>query len=249
MVTEPYHPGGPPGMSPGGPPRGPGPAPDRSRRGQRTMIVGTILIVASVIIGVTSVVVVGTSMGRPLYETMTNPARATPVDEKLTLRAGRYAVFGLTEPTTDAGDTAEITAKDVKVTGPDGKAVVTSNFGSLSEDLTRSEGVYTGAVRFTTPVDGEYRVRVSTKNAQVVIAPALGSGFSAVLGWLIAGFLSGLTFLLGVVLLIVGAVRRRRSKRQPAPDPAAPAKGWYPAPDVEGKQRYWDGQTWTQYLR
>jgi hypothetical protein len=55
---------------------------------------------------------------------------------------------------------------------------------------------------------------------------------------------------IGVIVLIVGAVRRRRKSTPKAARASdGPAKGWYPAPDLEGKQRYWDGQAWTQYLR
>jgi hypothetical protein len=131
---------------------------------------------------------------------------------------------------------------------PDGTAVPTSDVGFGSrEEVNRNGDAFTGVVRFTTPQAGEYQVRVnSAKAATVVIAPAVGSGFRDALAWVGAGFLSGLGFLIGVVLLIVGAVRRGR---RPAADPAAPLKGWYPAPDVAGKQRYWDGQGWTEFLR
>jgi hypothetical protein len=220
------------------------------------MITGAVLIVASVILGVTAAVIVVKSTGRPLYETMTNESRPTPVKEELTLRAGRYTVYELTGPQTGGDpvsttDPPLVTAKDVKVTGPDKKQVPTSGAGSTREELTRDQDVYTGVVRFTTPEAGRYQVRVTTaKGSQVVIAPSLGSGFKAVLSWVVVGFASSVTFVIGVIVLIVGAVRRRRkSTPKAARGSDGPAKGWYPAPDLEGKQRYWDGQAWTQYLR
>lgn len=254
MVTEPFHPGGPPGLSPGGPPRGPVPGPRRSGRGRRTLIAGLVITVVSLIVAVTSTVIVVSAMGHPLYETITNEARLTPVDAKLTLRAGRTVVYELTERESTSAPAVEkdttIKPKDVKVTGPDGASIPTTGFESSSETLSRSDGVYAGVVRFVTPKDGVYRVRVTTKDTQVVIAPALGSGFRKVLVWLTAGVLSALTFVLGVIVLIVGAVRRRRApSTAPAGGTGVPAKGWYPAPDADGKQRYWDGQAWTQYLR
>jgi hypothetical protein len=215
------------------------------------MIVGLVITVAAVIVGVTSAVIVGNSIGRPLYEVMSNPVRPTPVDETLTLRAGRYTVFELVAD----NEAPPITAEDVKVTGPDGKKVATSGFRSSSEEVTRGSTVYAGAVEFTVPAPGDYRVRVTNPGkTEVVIAPGLGSGFDTGMAWLLAGLASGIAFLIGVVLMIVGAVRRRRGRKPAAAaarnwNPTGPDKGWYPAPDSPGRQRYWDGQAWTEYLR
>jgi hypothetical protein len=255
MVTEQFPPGGPPSA----PSAATGTPPGKSTRGRRTMIAGTVITLLALIVGITSVVVMGSSVGRPLIESLTKDPQQTPVDEQMTLRAGRYTVFELTGltrtrgpvTTTTATGAPLITAADVDVTGPDGKRITTSEFGSSSEEMTRGEGMYSGVVRFTTPEAGVYRVRVSAPgSAKVVIAPSFGSGLRAALPWLVAGFGSAVAFMFGVLVLIIGAVRRRR---QPIPQPAwgtvVPAKGWYPAPDVAGKQRYWDGQAWTQYLR
>ena len=269
MVTEPFPPAGPPPGPPGEPPPLPASGPAKgSRRGRGALIVGAVIMLAAVIVGATSATIVGMSVGRPLYETLTNDARSTPVDEKLTLREGRYAVFQLTGSQTTRGPVttatgngaATLTAKEVKVTGPDGKAITTS-VPTFSEQLTRATEVYENTVQFTVPEDGVYRVRVASPKAgtakgdtpasvQVVIAPALGSGFKAVVPWLIAGLASVVAFPVGVIVLIVGAVRRRkRPGRTPARGVPVPDKGWYPAPDTPGRQRYWDGQAWTQYLR
>jgi len=223
------------------------------------MRVGAVIILLSLIVGVTSLVVIGTSIGPPLVETWSNDSKKTPVDEQLTLRAGRYTVFELTgftrtrgPVTTTTGTNAPpITAADVDVIGPDGSAVQTFEFGSGTEEMTRGESVYSGVVRFTTPKEGVYHVRVNApQSATVVIAPSFGSGIRAALPWLGVGFASWVALPIGVLVLIIGAVRRRR---QPIPEPAwgtvVPTKGWYPAPDAAGKQRYWDGQGWTQYLR
>jgi hypothetical protein len=223
------------------------------------MIAGTVITLLALIVGATSVAVIWTSVGPPLVESWTKKSQQTPVDEQLTLRAGRYTVFELTGftrtrgpvTTTTATEAPPITAADVDVIGPDGSAIQTFEFGSGTEEMTRGESVYSGVVRFTTPEAGVYHVRVSAPgSATVVIAPSFGSGFRAALPWLVAAFASSGAFMFGLLVLIIGAVRRRR---QPIPEPAwgtvVPAKGWYPAPDAAGKQRYWDGQGWTQYLR
>jgi hypothetical protein len=254
MVTEQFPPGGSPSA-----PSGAGAPPGKSTRGRRTMITGAVITVVSLLLGITSVVLIGTSVGRPLIESFTNDPQQTPVDQQLKLRAGRYTVFELTGitrtrgpvTTTSGTDAPPITAADVDVIGPDGTAVQTFEFGSGAEEMTRGESVYTGVVRFTTPEAGVYHVTVKApESATVVIAPSFGSGFKAVLPWLAVGFISTIAFMIGLLVLIIGAVRRRR---QPIPEPAwgtiVPGKGWYPAPDVAGKERYWDGQGWTQYLR
>lgn len=287
MVTESFPPdrpaAGPSGGTPNGPlggpssgspgaaptaPTTPGAAPAPSRRGRRTIIIGAVIIIVSLIVGIAATVVVGASMGRPLYEAFTNKTLTTPVDTELTLRQGRYTIFELTGQEGDRGSTTTwdpngmppIDIADVRITGPDGTKVATTSLGSSStasgydlssEEINRNGRVFTGIVRFVTPAAGEYHVQIDApENAEVLIAPGFGSGMRAALGWLGAGFLSGLTFVVGVIVLITGVVRRRRRPiAQPVWGGNLPVKGWYPAPDAAGRQRYWDGQSWTEYLR
>jgi hypothetical protein len=232
--------------------------PSRPPRGRWLIIVGGIIAAVALIVGVTSGVLIAKSVGVPLSESLTSPSRPTPVDQELTFRAGRYTVYELTGResskgpiTTTNGVSTSVTPDMVEVTGPDGATITTSGLTSSSETLTRNQDVYQGVARFVVPEPGVYHVRVdSPAGAQVVIAPSLGSGIGAVLGWLGAGVVSLLAFILGVILIVVGAVRRRPAKAAASPAQAAsPPQGWYPAPDVAGRQRYWDGRVWTDQLR
>jgi hypothetical protein len=247
--------------------------PIRPPRGRWLIIAGVIITAVALIVGVTSGVLVVRSVGGPLAESLTSPSRPTPVDEQLTFKAGRYTVFELTGRQSSSGPITTtnnswttVTPDMVEVTGPGGDTITASALTTSSETLTRNQSIYTGAARFVVPEPGVYHVHVdSPTSTQVVIAPSFGSGLRAVLGWLVAGIASFAAFVVGVVLVIVGAVRRRRPAGRPAQvtqapheytgvtDPpvqdAGPPRGWYPAPDMAGRQRYWDGHAWTDQLR
>ena len=258
MVTEPF-------------------APIRPRRGRWLIIVGGVIVAVALIVGVTSGVLVTKSVGGPLSEALTSPSRPTPVDEQLTLKAGRYTVFELTGRQSSAGPitttsstSTTVTPDLVQVTGPDGVAITASGLTTSSETLTRGRDIFTGAARFVIAEPGVYHVRIdSPTSTHVVIAPSFGSGLRAVLGWLAAGIASFVAVVIGGILIIVGATRGRRPAGRPVPVAQAslqhpdqpvrdagppvqdtgPPQGWYPAPDVPGRQRYWDGRAWTDQLR
>ncbi len=244
--------------------------PTKGARGRWLIIVGAVVTGVALIVGVTAGVIVARSVGGPLAETLTSPSRPTPVDAQLHLKAGRYTVFELTgrqstsgPVTTTTGTSPTVTPDMVQVTGPSGRTISASALTSSSETLTRGQNIYSGTARFVVPESGIYHVQVeSPALTKVLIAPSFGSGLRTVLGWLAAGIGSSVAFVVGLVLLIVGVVRRRRPADPPeqagpaqlpyagppAPN-ALPPPGWHPAPDGPGRQRYWDGRTWTDQLR
>jgi hypothetical protein len=238
-------------------------APIRPRSGRRLIIPGVIVAAVALIVGVTSGVVVAMSIGGPLSETLTSPSRPTPVDEQLSLKAGRYTVFELVGrrssqgPLTTTSTTATtVTPDTIAVTGPDGVTITAHGLTSSGESLTRNQDVYTGVARFVVAEPGQYHVRIdSPAGEQVVIAPSLGSGFGAALKWLFAGVASLVALIFGVILIIVGAIRgRRRTDRapqftRPPGQYTGPPQGWYRAPDMADRERYWDGRAWTDQLR
>jgi hypothetical protein len=213
-------------------------------RGRGWTGVGLVLVGLSLIVGVTSGIKGTMLVAKPLSKTLTSPARATPVDEALHLDQGTYVVFELQPGVTPA---------DVTIVGPDGNRIGASDLGNSSETMTRQNSTYTGAVEFDVPAPGDYQVTVTPDQPDtVVIAPSLGSGFIRAWRWLAAlgAGIGGLT--LGVIFLIVGGVKRRRSRRPVARpfEPAAggpealPPAGWYTDPTAAGRMRYWDGRAW-----
>ena len=68
------------------------------------------------------------------------------------------------------------------------------------------------------------------------------------LGWSIIGWVVALVMACQAHQVVAGPgamnVVVAQQFTQPAPAPAGPAAGWYPAPDGAGQQ-YWDGAAWT----
>jgi hypothetical protein len=253
-------------------------APIRTRGGRGLLIAGIVIAAVALISGVTCGAMVARSVAGPMTESLTAPARPTPVDAQLSLKAGRYTVFELVgrrsshgPVTTSRTRAGTVTPDMIGVTDPEGATITVDPIPSgHSESLDRNGEIYRAVALFVVAEPGPYHVLIdSPEGRQVVVAPTFGSGFGPVLGWLFGAIASFPALLLGVVLLIVGAVQAGRSRNRraavtgasgPYSGPplggagtpgqlSAPPAGWYPAPDVADRQRYWDGRTWTDQLR
>ena len=241
----------------------------RPASGRGLIITGSTVIVAAVVMGIISGVLIARAFAGPVSDMINSPIRQTPVEVSLPFEAGKYTVFERTGqvqrtgPVTTTPDSpTTLTAADIEITGPDGTPVKVTQQQDSSETLTRKETVFTGALQFDVPADGDYRVRVTAAGKEIVIASALSNSLAPALKWIAAIALSTVALLIGVTLLIIGLVHRSRSRRStpnlqarpnPQPQPtqteSSPPSGWYPAPDTPGRQRYWDGKTWTDQLR
>jgi hypothetical protein len=189
----------------------------------------------------------------PFIRTLTqSTSDATPAEIRAHLSHGTYEVYELTGDRSSAFSPVQPGSVDI---GPGNVTVTPSGGGQpllvtgegADETLTRGTDVYTGAVQFAVPSAGDYVVRVtSSRPTRVVLARSLGGIARSVVGWIIAGAAGALVALIGLVLLIVGLVRRRSRPVGYAGVPQGmPPPNWYADPSDAGQQRYWDGRQWT----
>jgi hypothetical protein len=138
--------------------------------------------------------------------------------------------------------------------------------GNVTERFHRNGDSYLGVVRFTADVPGSYHIQVNAPTrTDVVVERSLENEVTKALPWFGMTAAGGLIAIVGLVLLIVGIVRRRRpptpayapagyagappSYVSPSPPPpASTPPGWYADPGGSGRNRWWDGTQWTEHL-
>ncbi len=223
------------------PPRAPGP----SLRVSIVLIVaGAALLIPTLIAGIV-----------PIVHAVASPLRFdAPGRAQVHLGKGTYLVYEDTGATSfgsafSNNDHVTITTSDVTVTGPDGGSVVVFERGSTIESLTTGGDRFVGAVRFRTPGAGKYTVAVSNvANESVLVARPLTDTIRSVAVWFLLAGSGGIIVVAGIVLLIVGSVRRGRARRTFASVAPVPP-GWHPDPSGARQWRWWDGYRWTDHVQ
>jgi predicted heme/steroid binding protein len=165
---------------------------------------GIVLLLISVVLGVAGVV----QAVRVAVVVFDAPVADVPGTLTATLDLGTHNVYARS---------GIITSSDVRVTAPGGSSVVTSN-PTVNETITRGSVTYTGVAQFEAEDAGSYTITITDVPAtQVIVAPSLGEVAVRAGIWVLGMVLGGLLFVVGLILLIVGLVRRSRARRGPPP--------------------------------
>ncbi|MDP9334793.1 MAG: DUF2510 domain-containing protein [Actinomycetota bacterium] len=208
------------------------------------MVAGTAIAIPTFIAGVA-----------PIVRTMRTPIRFdAPSTVRVHLGKATYMLYedtgrsSIGSPFSSPGSVT-MTPGDVTVAAADHTNVEVYDRGTIRETLSSGGDQFVGAARFTTPASGDYTVSVrSTTRKAILIARPLSDTVGSVLGWFALTGLGGIVLFVGVVLLILGSVRRGRARKAFA-YAATPSPGWHPDPWGSGRWRYWDGYRWTEHVQ
>jgi hypothetical protein len=131
----------------------------------------------------------------------------SPTEFQRHLDTGTWEVF--------AGQGIGIIApSDVTVTGSDGARIATRGLGNTTETRTTGGFTYDGEVEFTISHAGEYDVHVNgDPGTPILLSKSFGDLLRHAARWFALMGLGILIGIVGVVLLIVGMVRRSRARR------------------------------------
>jgi len=212
-------------------------------------VTSIIVLVAGALLTIPGIVMV--ALG--LWHGLSGLTYSIPGTARAHLGSGTYLVFERTGgPTEGPSSTARaggvtLASSQLRVTGPDGRTVRVHNT-SPDETVTDNSVTYISALKFTTPGPGEYELRFrTTGHGQVRVQRPLGDVLLRAVPWIIEIVLAALTAAVGLVMLIVGVIRRATSDPPSAVSTGTPTAAWLADPAAQHRLRDWDGGQWTDH--
>lgn len=193
------------------------------------LLAGVAAFVAGIVIFVNALALL---LGAPVF--------STPGSEQVHCGTGTYVIYAKSNGLASQ-------AGEVSVTSPSGATVRVSPDRQV-ETLTFDGSQFTGALQFDATKAGTYLVTIRSSGGPVAVTRSLSSLATANIGpifLILAGFLTGVA---GLILLVLGLVRRSRVARHPPGDgqpggwasaggswqgsaqPGTAPPGWWPPP-------------------
>ena len=202
------------------------------RRGRGLVVTGIVATVLSMVVGVISIGMFFSGLvGGVEKIAQSRPYRVPVQVEPIFLEKGPYVVY-----VSGSRLIAGIGASDIKITAPFGSPVeVTEDY---FEHIDVSSGRFNSIAKFTAPQAGTYLLDVAGKPGAGELIVSKGA-LSVLGGAAMAGLLgtsAGLGFVVGLVLLFVGLLRRR-GNTPPGAGPPGYAQPPYPGYQQPGYQQ------------
>jgi hypothetical protein len=185
-------------------------------RGKGLLISGMVLLVvgvAAVVVGIVMTAGTASSLLNKISAAQTAPATFTGQLEGGTT----YAVY---EATRGASGIASIGPGEITVTGPSGSVSVTRT-GDTVSTVGEDSNNYAEVAAFTPPASDTYTITVAAERSLVAVAPALSTAAKG-FAWIVAVVLGGLVAVIGLILVIIGAVRRSSARSRQGTAPGSP---------------------------
>jgi len=194
------------------------------RKGKAAIITGAVLLGVAVVMGIVGAVGIANGVSKLGLENAQTAFGPATLDVQLE-GGSTYVVYEFGTISQRAG----ITPNDVSVTDPSGNPVAVRGMGDIGQSFNDGANDLSAVAQFSTTSAGNYSVAVATEGAEFMVGPSITSFIGLGLFGLAIAF-AVLLGIAGLIVLIVGLVRRASSKPQVAAYPAGAVGAGYGTP-------------------